>query len=113
MVVQWRPDVNGSGGATTLNIDTLGAIGVKLADGVTDPTAADLVAERLYSTWYDGAVFRLQAPGLLAGVTGTRPACNATQRGRIWQVLGGAGVKDELAVCAKDAGGAYAWRVLY
>jgi hypothetical protein len=113
MVVQWRPDVNGSGGATTLNIDTLGAMGVKLADGVADPTAADLAAGRLYSTWYDGVGFRLQAPGLLAGVTGTRPACDAAQRGRIWQVLGGAGVKDELAACAKDAGGAYAWRVLY
>ncbi len=113
MVVQWKPDVNGSGGATTLNIDTLGAMGVKLADGVTDPTAADLVAGRLYSTWYDGGGFRLQAPGLMAGVTGTRPACDVVQRGRIWQMLGGAGVKDELAVCAKDAGGAYAWRVLY
>jgi hypothetical protein len=113
MMVQWRPDVSGASGATTLNIDTLEAKAVKLADGATDPTAADLVAGRLYSPWYDGVVFRLQAPGLLAGVTGTRPACGVVQRGRIWQVLGGVGVKDELAVCAKDAGGAYAWRVLY
>jgi hypothetical protein len=105
--------VNGSGGATTLNIDTLGAKPMKLADGVTDPTTADIVAGRLTAVWYDGANFRFQALGMMAGTTGTRPACDTSQRGRIWQVLGGAGLKDELAVCAKDAAGTYAWRLLY
>jgi hypothetical protein len=113
MMVHWRPDVNGSGGATTMNIDTLGVKGVKLADGVTDPTAADLVAGRLYAVWFDGTYFRIQAAGGAAAATGTRPACDTAQRGRIWQVFGDEGVKDEFAVCAKDAAGEYAWRVLY
>jgi hypothetical protein len=63
MVLHWKPDVNGQGGPTTLNIDTLGATPVKLADGVTDPTAADLVSGRLYNVWYDGSAFRLMASG--------------------------------------------------
>jgi hypothetical protein len=113
MAVQWRPSADGSGVPITLNIDTLGAKPVKLADGVTNPTAADLAAGRQYALWYDGSTFRLQAPAMMAGSAGGRPGCDAAQRGRIWQVLGGGGVKDELAVCAKDAAGAYDWRVLY
>jgi hypothetical protein len=55
--------VNGQGGPTTLNVDTLDATPVKLADGVTDPTAADLASGRLYDVWYDGSAFRLMASG--------------------------------------------------
>lgn len=114
MVLQWRPDVNGAGGASTLNVDALGTKAVKLADGLTDPTSADVQAGRLYQLWYDGTVFRLLTPALVAGVaSASRPSCSATHRGRIWQTFGGSGVKDELAVCAKDASGVYAWRQLY
>ena len=64
MVLHWVPDVNGAGGATTLNIDTLGTASLKMADGVTDPGATDIVGSRLYSIWYDGTAFRLvAAPG--------------------------------------------------
>jgi len=39
--------------------------------------------------------------------------CNAANRGKIRHVKAGAGVKDQVEVCAKDAGDAYAWRVIY
>lgn len=64
MVIHWRPDVNGSGGATTLNVDNLGTRSVKLANGVSDPDAADLEAGRLFHLWYDGSVFRMMNGGL-------------------------------------------------
>ena len=34
MTLHWTPDVNGAGGPTPLNVDTLGAISVKQADGL-------------------------------------------------------------------------------
>jgi hypothetical protein len=113
MVLAWQPNVNGAGGATTLNVDTLGSVPVKQADGVTDPTAADIVAGRLYDVWHDGAVFRLMTPAVNVASAATQPACSAAQRGRFWQTLGGTGVKDTVTVCAKDASDAYAWRSIY
>jgi hypothetical protein len=113
MVLAWKPNVNGAGGATTLNVDTLGAVTVKQADGVTDPASADIVAGRLYTVWHDGTVFRLMTPAVNVASAATQPACNASQRGRFWQTLGTAGVKDAVTVCAKDAADAYAWRSIY
>ena len=114
MVLRWNPDVNDTGGPTTLNIDALGAVAIKLADGITDPLAGDVAAGWQYSIWFDGTVFRLMAPpSMLTATAAARPACDAAHRGRIWQVLAAPGVKDEFAVCAKDASNAYAWRVLY
>lgn len=61
MVLHWVPGMNGAGGGTTLDIDTLGAVPLKMADGITNPSAADIVEARLYSIWYDGSVFRIVA----------------------------------------------------
>ncbi|GEM_PF-3586201 len=61
MVVNWRPDVTGVGGNVSLNIDTLGARPVKLADGTTNPGASDLAANQMRSVWYDGTNFRLMS----------------------------------------------------
>jgi len=113
MVLAWKPNVNGAGGPTTLNVDTLGAVTLKQSDGVTDPASADIVAGRLYNIWHDGTVFRLITPAVNAATTATQPACSATQRGRFWQTLGASGVKDTVTVCAKDATDAYAWRSIY
>ena len=114
MILKWVPDVTGAGGATTLSVDALGAVPVKMADGANDPTDADLIAGQLYEIWYDGANFRLSVPKTLAMTASSgRPACSVTQRGRLWHILGGTGTKDEVAVCAKDAADVYAWRVLY
>ena len=114
MVLQWQPDVSGSGGATTLQIDSLGAKPVKLADGVQDPQAGDIAAGQQYSIWYDGTNFRLMAPQFpVTGSTAARPSCDLGHRGRIWQIFSATGIKDDVSVCAKDAANAYAWRVLY
>lgn len=113
MPLLWKPDVSGSGGPTTLNVDTLGAVAVKQADGVTDPTIADVLVGRQYWVWYDGSVFRLLTPPVNVAVSGAQPSCNSSQRGRIWQTLGASGVKDSVTVCAKDATDAYAWRTIY
>ena len=69
MVLHWRPDVNGAGGATTLKVDALGVVAVKQFDGTTNPSNTDIVANRLYSLWYDGTVFRLMVPGINVAVT--------------------------------------------
>lgn len=42
-----------------------------------------------------------------------QPTCNSAARGMFFIVNGGAGVKDTVEVCAKDAGDAYAWRAIY
>jgi hypothetical protein len=114
MTIAWKPDVDGAGGATTLNIDTLGARPVKLADGTTDPTPIDIQAGRLLPLWYDGTVFRQIASQPLPGSpVSLQPTCSAALRGRLWFATGATGVKDGLTVCAKDATEAYAWRTLY
>ena len=114
MTIAWQPDVDGAGGATTLNIDTLGARPVKLADGATDPTPIDVQAGRVLPLWYDGSVFRQIASQPLPGSpAASQPTCSVALRGRLWFATGGTGVKDGLTVCAKDATEAYAWRTLY
>jgi len=44
---------------------------------------------------------------------GTEAACDATTRGQVVMVQGGAGVADTFRVCRKDAADAYAWTALY
>ncbi len=63
MVLHWIPDVHGAGGATTLNVDSLGAKSIKRADGVSDPSATDIVASSMQEVWYDGTNFRFLAAG--------------------------------------------------
>jgi hypothetical protein len=114
MVLFLKPDVSSAGAGVTIDMDTLGPVPVRLADGVTDPTAAEIVAGRLYPIWYDGAFFRLLIPPMNVGfAVPSRPVCGGSLRGRLWQTFGGPGVKDEVAVCAKDAADAYQWRTLY
>jgi hypothetical protein len=57
--------------------------------------------------------FVLSAPIGLQLTGGTQPTCNAAERGAFWYVPGAGGVKDSVAVCAKDAADAYAWRTIY
>lgn len=114
MVLRWIPDVTATGGPTTLSVDARGAKPVKLFDGITDPSVADIIAGMQYTLWFDGSSFRLSIPATLPATNSAgRPACDTTQRARLWHILGGTGVKDEVAVCAKDASDQFAWRVLY
>ena len=41
------------------------------------------------------------------------PTCDAAHRGQFNYVAGGAGVKDMVQVCGKDAADVYAWRTIY
>lgn len=114
MILHWKPDVTLAGGPATLNVDTLGAVALKLADGATDPGPQDGMAGRIYEVWFDGTAFRMVNPALPAGVLGeAQPACGASTRGRLWFVAGGTGAKDTLSVCAKDASNVFAWRTLF
>jgi hypothetical protein len=114
MVLHWIPDVNGNGGTTTLNIDTLGPKAVKLADGISNPIAADIAAGKLYLLWYDGANFRMAEKHALPGVAEeTQPSCGPALRGRFWYLAGGTGFADGLQVCAKDGSEGYVWVTLF
>ncbi len=61
MVINWVADVTTGGSGATLNVDLLGAVKVTEADGISNPTATDILGGRLYTIWYDGTVFRLPA----------------------------------------------------
>jgi hypothetical protein len=57
---------------------------------------------------------KLRAAGVTAGYValadpGSKPACDASQRGKIWYDEGGAGVADSAEICGKDASDVYAW----
>lgn len=114
MVLNWIPDVASNGTAITLSIDGLNAIPIKMSDGTTDPTSADVIAGRLTPIWYDGSIFRLQpARGATATVAAAIPQCTAALRGRLWSVPGAAGAKDQVSICVKDATDRYLWWVVY
>jgi hypothetical protein len=70
MILHWVPDVAGAGGPTTLNIDAVGAVPLKLQDGATNPSASTLIAASLYEIWYDGLSFRLVSGGGSSGSGG-------------------------------------------
>lgn len=119
MVLHWRPQTNGAGGATTLNLG-LTMFPVKLSDGTTDPAAANILAGQMYPVWFDGTNFRLlaesppvPAPPAVTVDSGVRPACAADLRGRFWVALAAPGAKDTVAVCAKAANDTFDWRALY
>ncbi len=88
MVLHWTPDVAGAGGPTTLNVDTLGAAPMTLADGVTNPPVGTIVAGQLYVIWYDGSVFRVGSGGVIGG--GAQTWGQLLSGGVTWaQLLGG------------------------
>ena len=51
--------------------------------------------------------------GMRLNTATAKPTCDSTTRGTFWYTQGGAGVKDAVEVCAKDAADAYAWRTIY
>ena len=51
--------------------------------------------------------------GVRLNTSTSKPTCDSTQRGTFWVTESGAGVKDAVEVCAKDAANAYAWRTIY
>jgi hypothetical protein len=71
MTLHWTPDVNGAGGPTTLNVDTLGAVPVKQPDGATDPSSAQILAGQMQTIWYDGTSFRLITMSTVSNIAST------------------------------------------
>jgi hypothetical protein len=62
-------------------------------------------AVRVVGTWPQDGGLQLKSFAL--------PTCDAAHRGTFFVVNSGAGVKDTVSVCAKDAADAYAWRAIY
>ncbi|MGI9065981.1 MAG: NosD domain-containing protein [Pyrinomonadaceae bacterium] len=56
---------------------------------------------------------RFPGTGGMQLLTGTRPTCNATNRGSLFYVAGGAGVADSFEACRKDISDVYAWVTIY
>lgn len=113
LVVNWLPDVDVADAPITLAVDGLAPVSIKLSDGVTNPTVADMTAGKLTPIWYDGSVFRLLMMSQYNVATGARPTCNESLRGRFWFSAAPDGAKDDAALCAKDSSDGYAWRVIY
>lgn len=51
--------------------------------------------------------------GLRLNTTASQPSCSSAQRGTFWVVQSGAGAKDNVQVCVKNASGTYAWAPIY
>lgn len=112
MLIHWKPNTAPGGTTPTLAVDSLTAKSIKLSDGLSDPTVGDIRSGELYPLWYDGTVFRLLRSPMIT-LADTRPTCDASLRGRVWHLAGGAGDKDLVALCAKDESDQYDWRALY
>jgi len=54
-------------GASTINIDNIGAAAILRPDGVTALSAGDITAANYYDLTYDGTVFRLQSASSTSG----------------------------------------------
>lgn len=83
-------------------------------------TGSDNVSGRIgFWTRNDGASaalterLRVLKAGGLMWLNGAEPTCDATGRGSLVLVQGGAGVADTFRVCTKDAADAYAYRALF
>lgn len=61
----------------------------------------------------DANNIRIPVAGGIQIATGTKGTCDASARGTIYYVAGGAGVADTLEVCRKDASNNYAWASLF
>lgn len=112
MIVNWVPDVD-AGSGVTLDIDTLGAKPVRLADGTGEPLPGEIASGQMLPLWFDGSVFRILTTDMHAISANLPPLCGAGQRGRMWHYTAPPGAKDQVSVCAKDAADAYAWQILY
>lgn len=51
--------------------------------------------------------------GVRLNTTAAQPTCSSSQRGTLWAVQSGAGVKDSVQVCVKNASDTYIWASIY
>jgi hypothetical protein len=103
---------NGTASAPSLEFADTGNFGIFGVTGSRIGFAVDNA--ELLGIWsgniitFNGGV--VQWTGIASGSV---PACNASRRGTVILVAGGAGVADAFQVCSKDAADAYAYRALY
>jgi hypothetical protein len=64
MTLTFYKDAASNTGAATLNVNALGAKAIVRRDGSTALSAADMVANALYTVSYDGTSFRLHSTGI-------------------------------------------------
>lgn len=57
MLIRFRPSANNTG-ASTVNVNSLGVVNIKLADGTSDPSSGDITTTQDLSLRYDGTNFR-------------------------------------------------------
>lgn len=111
MVLYWAPDVNGSGGVTTLNVDLLGAMPVVRGDG-SNPGSADLMAGSLYPLWFDGDSFRLiVGTGTGGGGSGssTPTSITSTEAGGVTTLTVTSEWHSSLAYCSGPSAATLVW----
>ena len=94
------PDVVGTGGATTVNVSTLGAKSIKASDGSTDPDAGRLALGELHYLTYDGSVFRLMKRTVTATFLLCAGPCVANETSN-WKFV--ARVASRVTGCMVDA----------
>ena len=113
MVVNWTPSANGTTGATTLNINLLGATPVRRTDGVTAATGTDIVNGRMYPVWFDGTAFRLPsaeaAGGSSGGSSGPPTTITSTGAGGPTTVTATSEWHAPLAICVTGTGAVLTW----
>lgn len=110
----WAGYFSGTGIAPYSNV----YVGDNLLVGNTieaiDDSAFATAGDELYVNGDAGVNGSLYVDGYIKqGNVGSGVACDVTLRGAIRFIEGAAGVKDAMAVCAKDAANSYGWRTIY
>lgn len=89
MIVRLNPNTQGTGGASTLNLDSLGAKSLFRSDCATNLTNAELLKNVWQEFWYNGTAFcevRSPFPRLVAMAVPSSDtvACNTTSGGNAY-----------------------------
>jgi len=100
-------------GTDAVGVTGSGTVG-KIAKWTSGTNLGDSIMSESGSNLFVSGGMQLDS-GIRINSTGGagKPVCDATIRGTLWFTQGGAGVKDLLEVCAKDATDTYAWRTLW
>lgn len=69
MSIRFKPGIVNTGGAVTVNVASLGVKTIKQSDGTTNPAAGDMAASRDIMLMYDGTVFRIFSPAVVAAAS--------------------------------------------